>query len=102
MSARLLLSLSMFALASVSLTQSADAQEAPPALAAHFQRICGTAAEAGPELPGSDIAAADSPGVFATDLGRATQSRLVKIGDRFDRKYMKRAEKKLAPKRSLG
>jgi hypothetical protein len=83
MSARPLLNLSMFALASISLTQSANAQEAPPALATHFQQICGTAAEAGPDLPGSDIAAADAPGFFATDLGRAAQSRLVKIGDRY-------------------
>jgi hypothetical protein len=70
-------------LALIALAEAAGAQEAPPALAAHFRQICGTAAEAGPELPGSDIAVADAPGFFAADLGRATQSRLVKVGDRY-------------------
>jgi len=75
----------LFALsiASIFPTHAISAQEAQPDLAGHFQQICGTTSEAGPDLPGNDIAAADAPGFFAGDLGRATDSRVVTIGDRF-------------------
>ena len=69
--------------ASAFLAGTANAQEPLPDLAGHFQQICGTTDEAGPSLPGVDIAAADAPGFFAGDLRRATDSRLVKIGDRY-------------------
>ena len=61
----------------------AGAQEPLPDLAGHFQQICGTTSEAGPSLPGNDIAAADAPGFFASDLQRAQESRVVAIGDRY-------------------
>ena len=59
------------------------AQEPLPDLAGHFRQICGTTGEAGPRLPGTDVEAADAPGFFAGDLRRATQSRVVAIGDRY-------------------
>ena len=77
------LALLAFPFASLCIAEAAGAQEPMPGLAAHFQHICGTAAEAGPSLPGTDVAAADAPGFFAGDLRRATESRVVKIGDRF-------------------
>ncbi|HZF93345.1 MAG TPA: hypothetical protein VEZ20_00580 [Allosphingosinicella sp.] len=58
-------------------------QERPADLAVHFQQICGTTSEAGPALPGNDMAAAQAPAFFASDLRRAEQSRVVAIGDRF-------------------
>ena len=83
MSIRRALGLSVLAAASISLASAAGAQEPPSGLAGHFQQICGTTAEAGPSLPGDDIAAAEAPGFFAGDLRRATESRVVKIGDRY-------------------
>jgi hypothetical protein len=59
-------------------TAAAGAQEPLPDLAGQFQQICGTTGEAG-----SDIAAADAPGFFAGDLQRATESRVVRIGERY-------------------
>lgn len=73
----------LLAVAPVSQAGAAAAPEAPLGLASHFQQICGTTAEAGPALPGDDVAAADAPGFFADDLRRATESRVVKIGDRY-------------------
>ncbi|HEX8624942.1 MAG TPA: hypothetical protein VF782_07665 [Allosphingosinicella sp.] len=70
-------------LASMSLVGAAGAEEPSPTLAGQFQHICGTSAEAGPALPGEDIAAAQAPSFFAGDLGRATESRVVKMGDRY-------------------
>jgi len=70
-------------IASLLVAAAASAQEPLPDLAGHFQQICGTTSEAGPSLPGSDIAAADAPGFFAGDLQRATDSRVVTIGDRY-------------------
>lgn len=69
--------------ASASLSGTAGAQAPLPDLAGHFQQICGTTDAAAPALPGDDIAAADAPGFFAGDLRRATESRVVKIGDRY-------------------
>jgi hypothetical protein len=69
--------------ASMFLAGAAGAQEPPLSLAGQFQQICGTTAEAGPALPGEDVAAAQAPGFFAGDLGRATESRVVKTGDRY-------------------
>jgi hypothetical protein len=83
MSLRAAFALSALAAASILPSASAGAQEPPPGLARHFQQICGTTAEPGPSLPGEDIAAADAPGFFASDLARATESRVVKIGDRY-------------------
>ena len=75
----------LFALsiASIFLAEAARAQEPLPDLAGHFQQICGTTSEAGPNLPGNDIAAADAPGFFVGDLQRAEDSRVVTIGDRY-------------------
>jgi hypothetical protein len=70
-------------IASIFLAEAAGAQEPQPDLAGHFQQICGTTSEAGPSLPGNDIAAADAPGFFADDLRRAADSRVVAIGDRY-------------------
>lgn len=67
----------------ICLAETSRAQEPPPSLAGQFQQICGTTGEAGPSLPGNDIAAADAPGFFAGDIRRATESRVVKIGDRY-------------------
>ena len=69
--------------ASLFLAEAAGAQAPPPSLADQFQQICGTTAAAGPALPGEDIAAAQAPGFFAGDLRRATESRVVKMGDRY-------------------
>jgi hypothetical protein len=71
------------AVAAVFVAGAAGAQEPLPDLAGHFQQICGTTGEAGPALPGSDIAAADAPGFFASDLQRASESRVVRIGERY-------------------
>jgi len=57
--------------------EAAGAQEPSPDLTGRVKQICGTTAEAGPALPGTDIAAADAPGFFAGDLGRAVESRVV-------------------------
>ena len=70
-------------LASIFLAEAASAQEPLPDLAGHFQQICGTTSEAGPSLPGNDVAAADAPDFFAGDLQRAVESRVVTIGGRF-------------------
>jgi hypothetical protein len=75
--------LAALSIASVFVAQAAAAQEPLPDLAGHFQQICGTTSEAGPSLPGNDIAAADAPGFFAGDLRRATDSRVVTVGDRY-------------------
>lgn len=83
MSRRRALSRLALAIASMVLTDAAGAQDSPPALASHFQQVCGTTAEAGPSLPGDDIVAADAPGFFVGDLRRATQSRVVKVGERY-------------------
>ena len=72
-----------FSIAAIFLAQAAGAQEPLPDLAGHFQQICGTTSEAGPSLPGTDVAAADAPGFFAGDLGRAVESRVVTIGERY-------------------
>jgi hypothetical protein len=82
MSFRFALNAGLLAVASMAFARAALAQEAT-GLAGQFQQICGTAAAAGPPLPGADVAAADAPGFFAGDLGRATQSRVVKFGDRY-------------------
>ncbi|HEX9965012.1 MAG TPA: hypothetical protein VGB04_08510 [Allosphingosinicella sp.] len=78
MSLRFALSRGLLAVASLGLAEAGMAQESP-SLAGRFQQICGTGAEAGPALPGADVAAADAPGFFAGDLRRATQSRVVKL-----------------------
>lgn len=83
MSAARVLGLLALGIASASLPGTAAAEEPLPDLAGHFRQICGTTDEAGPALPGNDVAAADAPGFFAGDLRRATQSRVVKIGDRY-------------------
>ncbi|HMG48770.1 MAG TPA: hypothetical protein VK614_15085 [Allosphingosinicella sp.] len=75
--------LSALSIASIFLAEAAGAQEPLPDLAGHFQQICGTTSEAGPSLPGNDIAAAEAPGFFADDLRRADASRVVTIGDRY-------------------
>lgn len=62
---------------------TARAQESALDLAGHFQQICGTTGAAGPELPGTDVASANAPGFFAGDVQRATESRVVAIGDRY-------------------
>jgi hypothetical protein len=77
------LSLLALCAASIALADASIAQEPLPSLAGQFQQICGTTSEAGPGLPGDDVAASDAPGFFADDLGRATDSRVVKIGDRY-------------------
>jgi hypothetical protein len=77
------LNIGLLAVASLSLAEAAGAQEPLSSLAGQFQQICGTTAEAGPALPGGDVPVADAPGFFAGDLGRARESRVVKIGDRF-------------------
>jgi hypothetical protein len=71
------------AIASFFLAEAVGAQGPLPDLAGHFQQICGTTSEAGPNLPGNDIAAAAAPAFFASDLQRATESRVVTIGDRY-------------------
>ncbi|HEX9946856.1 MAG TPA: hypothetical protein VGA98_04880 [Allosphingosinicella sp.] len=78
----------LLAVASLAPAEWAVAQEAPAGLAGHFQQICGTTAEAGPTLPGGDVAAADAPAFFAGDLRRATQSRVVKFGERYAMRAM--------------
>lgn len=85
MTIRYRLDCGLFALsiAPIFLAQAADAQAPLPDLAGHFQQICGTTSEAGPALPGTDIAAADAPGFFAGDLQRAVDSRVVAIGERY-------------------
>ena len=83
MSIRNALGLLAVSIACVHLAEPAGAQEPLPDLAGHFQQICGTTSEAGPSLPGDDVAAADAPGFFAGDLGRAEESRVVKIGERY-------------------
>jgi hypothetical protein len=83
MSIRRALNLLALSIASIALASAAGAQEPPPSLAGQFQQICGTTGEAGPSLPGDDVAAADAPGFFAGDLRRATESRVVRIGDRY-------------------
>jgi hypothetical protein len=83
MSIRHVLSLLAIPAALASLAESARGQEPPLSLAGQFQQICGTTEKAGPTLPGEDVAAADAPGFFAGDLRRATDSRVVKIGDRY-------------------
>jgi hypothetical protein len=83
MSIRRALNLLALPIASVSLAEAAHAQEPPPGLAGQFQQICGPTEQAGPSLPGNEVAAADAPGFFAGDLRRATDSRVVKIGDRY-------------------
>lgn len=82
MSLRSGLGLLAFSIVSIS-PEAAGAQEPLPDLARQFQQVCGTTAEAGPALPGKDVAASDAPGFFAGDLRRATESRVVKIGDRY-------------------
>ena len=69
------------ALAALGIASGAHAQPAPADLGAQFVDICGKGGEAGPALPGSDIAAAEAPAFFASDLHRATESRVVKTGD---------------------
>ena len=83
MSIRHVFGLLTLSIASASLAQPARGQEPLPDLAGHFQQICGTTAEAGPSLPGDDVAAVDAPGFFAGDLQRAEESRVVKIGERY-------------------
>lgn len=73
----------VLATASIFLMEGSGAQEPLPDLAGHFQQICGTTNEAGPSLPGNDIAASDAPGFFAADLRRAVDSRVVTIGERY-------------------
>ena len=69
--------------ASVLPAGAVGAEEPPLHLADQFKQVCGTTAEAGPALPGSDVAASDAPGFFAGDLRRTTESRVVKIGERY-------------------
>lgn len=59
------------------------AEEPAPALVEQFVQVCGTTQDAGPALPGTDVAAADAPGFFAGDLQRAEDSRVVKVGERY-------------------
>ena len=79
----LIFGLSALPFASISLAATAAAQQPLPSLAGQFEQICGTTGEARPSLPGNDIAASDAPGFFAGDLRRATESRVVKVGDRY-------------------
>ena len=81
MTARTAVAAGLFAL--FALTDPAAGQEPAADLATQFEQICGTTSEAGPALPGNDIAAALAPAFFASDLQRAEQSRVVAIGDRF-------------------
>jgi hypothetical protein len=81
MSIRYALGLLALSIASAPLAEAARAEEPLPDLAGQFKQICGTTSEAGPSLPGADIAAADAPGFFAGDLRRAIESRVVKFGD---------------------
>ena len=69
--------------AAASYATVAYGQEELPGLASHFEQICGIKGEAGPRLPGDDVAVADAPGFFAGDLRRASESRVVKTGDRY-------------------
>ena len=72
-----------FSIAAIFLAEAASAQEPLPDLAGHFQQICGTTAEAGPSLPGNDIAAADAPGFSPAIFSGPLDSRVVAIGDRY-------------------
>jgi hypothetical protein len=85
MSIRHALNRGLFAcsVASIFLAQAGSAQQPTPDLAGHFQQVCGTTSEAGPDLPGTDVATADAPGFFVGELRRATDSRVVSIGDRY-------------------
>jgi hypothetical protein len=83
MKARFALGLLALLAASVCNAQASAAQEALPDLAGHFQQVCGTTGEGAPSLPGNDVAAEDAPSFFVGDLRRATESRLVKVGDRY-------------------
>ncbi|MEA3033976.1 MAG: hypothetical protein QOH86_1992 [Sphingomonadales bacterium] len=75
----------LLALSAASALQAQPAgAEAPPSdLVAQFRQICGPVGEAGPSLPGNDVAASEAPGFFADDLRRAVESRVVKTGDRY-------------------
>jgi hypothetical protein len=83
MSIRRALNLLAPPIALICLADAARAVEPLPDLASQFKEICGTTSEAGPALPGDDVAVADAPGFFAGDLKRATNSRVVKIGGRY-------------------
>jgi hypothetical protein len=84
MSFRQALSIGLSALALASASQAgAGAGEPLPDLAGQFAQICGRADEAGTPLPGDDVAAADAPPYFAGDLRRASESRVVKMGERY-------------------
>jgi hypothetical protein len=83
MSMHRVIGLLTLSLAAIALSGPGAAQDVTPGLAAQFKQICGTTAEAGPPLPGDDIAATEAPGFFATDLKRASESRVVKVGERF-------------------
>jgi hypothetical protein len=74
--------LSALALASASPAEAVTG-EALPDLVGQFTQICGRAEEAGTALPGNDVAVADAPAYFAGDLRRATESRVVKMGERY-------------------
>lgn len=83
MSIRHALGLLALSIASIGPLGAAAAEEPLPDLAGHFKQICGTTDDSGPALPGEEVALADAPGFFLGDLRRATESRVVKIGDRY-------------------
>ena len=83
MNVRRALGLSMLCALSLLAAVESRAQGPQADLADQFKQSCGITSEAGPSLPGNDVAAAEVPSFFVGDVRRAAQSRVVKIGERY-------------------